>query len=158
MAIGQAQAQTLADAGLPAAAIIPPGRDLQHFTPDDRAQARSELGLAPDDGIVHYVGRLAPDKNVETLLKAFAGLQRNIRSSQLLVLGDGPTKASLQLVSRQLRIDEAVTFLPSVAHHLLPAYYRAADVTVVPSDYLWFGLHPLFAAVDHPPSRPRITA
>jgi len=136
VAIGNAQAQTLADAGLPVAAVIPAGLDLQHFTPGDRAQARSGLGLALDDGVVLYVGRLAPDKNVATLLKAFARLHRQIRSSRLLVLGDGPTKASLQRLSGQLGIDEAVTFLPFVPHHLLPAYYRAADVTVVPSDYL----------------------
>lgn len=136
VAIGQEQAQALADAGLPPAAVIPPGLDLQHFAPGDRAQARRQLGLAPDDGIVLYVGRLAHDKNVETLLSAFAKLHQGAPSSKLRIVGDGPTKLDQQRLSGRLGIDAAVTFVPFVPHHELPTHYQAADVTVVPSDYL----------------------
>jgi len=136
VAIGQAQARALGDAGLPAAAIIPPGLDLRHFTPGDRIQARRQLGLAPGDAIVLYVGRLATDKNVETLLKAFAKLHPRIPSSKLRIVGDGPTKLDLQRLSGRLGIDAAVTFVPFVPHHELPKHYQAADVTVVPSDFL----------------------
>ncbi|MEU8004203.1 glycosyltransferase family 4 protein [Catellatospora sp. NPDC049111] len=136
VAIGQAQAEALAAAGLPAAAVIPPGIDLQHFRPGDRHLTRLQLGLPLGDGVVLYVGRLAPDKNVETLIQAFASLHQQLRSSRLLIVGDGPTKAQLQRLVEQLGVDTAVTFVPFIAHHLLPAYYNAADVTVVPSNYL----------------------
>lgn len=136
VAIGYAQARTLADAGLPPAAVIPPGLDLQHFAPGDRAQARRRLGLHPGDRIVLYVGRLAHDKNVETLLKAFANVHRRVPAAALRIVGDGPTKQDLQRLSARLGIDTAVTFVPIVPHHELRAHYQAADVTVVPSDFL----------------------
>jgi len=40
VAIGAAQGEELAAAGMPPADVIPPGIDLQHFTPGDRAEAR----------------------------------------------------------------------------------------------------------------------
>lgn len=136
VAIGQAQAEALASAGLPPAAVIPPGLDLQHFTPGDRARARRQLGLAPDSGVVLYVGRLAYDKNVATLLRAFAMLRPEAPSTSLRIVGDGPTKLGLQRLASLLGVDAAVTFVPFVPHHELPTHYHAADVTVVPSDYL----------------------
>ncbi|WP_433466246.1 glycosyltransferase family 4 protein [Spirillospora sp. CA-128828] len=136
VAIGQAQARALADADLPPSAVIPPGIDLQHFTPGDRDDARGMLGLPSDDKIVLYVGRLAGDKNVETVLTAFAGIRGKVRNSRLLIVGDGPTRQDLQSASIRLGIDESVSFLRFVPHHRLPAYYQAADVTVVPSNLL----------------------
>jgi glycosyltransferase involved in cell wall biosynthesis len=136
VAIGQAQAEALASAGMPPAAVIPPGIDLLHFTTGAREQARHELGLPADSGIVLYVGRLAADKNVETLLKAFARLEQSSRATRLLIIGDGPIKAELLRLADELGIGASTTFLPFAPHRTLPSYYRASDVAVVPSDYL----------------------
>jgi glycosyltransferase involved in cell wall biosynthesis len=134
VAIGQAQGQALADAGMPPAAVIPPGIDLDHFTPGGRTRARRVVSLPSEGGIVLYVGRLAPDKNVATLLRAFATLNASAASARLLVIGDGPTKADLVRLTGKLGIEAAAAFLPFVPHYRLPSYYQAADVTVVPSD------------------------
>lgn len=136
VAIGEAQGEELAAAGMPPAEVIPPGIDLQHFTPGDRAEARRRTGLPADDGVVLYVGRLAADKNVETLLRAFALPSRHSRRTRLLIVGDGPLREPLQHLSGELGIDAATTFLPFVPHGDLPAYYRGCDVAVVPSDRL----------------------
>jgi glycosyltransferase involved in cell wall biosynthesis len=134
VAIGQAQGQALADVGMPPAAVIPPGIDLTRFVPGDRERARRSAGLPSGAGIVLYVGRLARDKNLATLLMAFASLYASSASARLLVVGDGPTKANLVSLARNLGIEARVTFLPFVPHDRLPSYYQAADVTVVPSD------------------------
>ncbi|MGH8884721.1 MAG: glycosyltransferase family 4 protein [Egibacteraceae bacterium] len=136
VAISQAQAEALATAGMPPVAVIRPGIDLCHFTPGHREQARRGLGLAADSSIVLYVGRLAADKNVETLLKAFARLKPPSRATRLLIIGDGPIKAELLRLVGELSIDASTTFVPFVPHHTLPSYYRASDVAVVPSNYL----------------------
>lgn len=136
VAIGQAQATTLASAGMPPAAVIPPGVELRHFTPGDRDQARHALGLAPGSGIVLHVGRLATDKNIETLLRAFARLPSSSRSTTLLVIGDGPLGADLRCLAGELGIGASTRFLPFVPHHALASYYRASDVAVVPSNRL----------------------
>lgn len=134
VAIGQAQGQALAAAGLPPAAVIPPGIDRNHFIPGDRRRARREVGLPAEDGIVLYVGRLARDKNVATLLRAFAMLNGSVPPARLLIIGDGPTKPHLVSLARELGVESLATFRPFVPHYRLPAYYQAADVTVVPSD------------------------
>jgi glycosyltransferase involved in cell wall biosynthesis len=133
VAIGEAQSDALTAAGLPPAEIIRPGIDLQHFKPGDRAEARRRVNLAADAPIVLYVGRLAPDKNVETLMTGFARLQTR---AHLLIIGDGRLRPELQELSRELNIDAFTTFLPFVPHQDLPLYYRSADVMVVPSNYL----------------------
>lgn len=134
VAIGPAQNDALRNAGMPPAAVIPPGIDLGHFAPGDRTHSRRLVGLPPEAGIVLYVGRLAPDKNVATLLRAFAALNASAASARLLVIGDGPTKADLVTLARNLGVEAAVTFVPFVPHYRLPSYYHAADVAVVPSD------------------------
>ncbi|MET0646286.1 MAG: glycosyltransferase family 4 protein [Pyrinomonadaceae bacterium] len=136
VAIGEAQAASLRSAGLPPADIIQPGIDLQHFSPGDRAEARRRVNLPADAAIVLYVGRLAPDKNVETLLTAFARLPPRSPRPHLLIVGDGPLGPQLRLLSSQLGIAAFTTFLPFVPHQDLPWYYRSADVAVVPSNYL----------------------
>lgn len=135
VAIGEAQRAELASVGLPPVSVIPPGIDLRHFTPGDREQARRKAGLPASDGIVLYVGRLAADKNVETLLRAFA-LRSRHSGTRLLIIGDGPLRAQLEGLSDDLGIGTAVTFLRFVPHNDLPIYYQACDVTVVPSDRL----------------------
>jgi D-inositol-3-phosphate glycosyltransferase len=136
VAIGDAQAAALATARLPPADIILPGIDLQHFSPGDRAEARRRVKLPMDAAIVLYVGRLAADKNVETLMRAFARLPPRSPQARLLIIGDGPLRPKLRQLSSQLGIDEFTTFLPFVPHQDLPWYYRSADVMVVPSNYL----------------------
>lgn len=136
VAIGEAQAAALTSAGLPPADIILPGIDLQHFSPGDRAEARRRAGLPADDAVVLYVGRLAPDKNVETLLAAFARLPPRSPRPRLLIIGDGPLRPELDRLCSRLGIEAFTTFLPFVPHQELRWYYRAADVMVVPSNYL----------------------
>lgn len=136
VAIGEKQRDALASAGLQTNDVIPAGIDLEHFVPGDRAEARRRQGLPADGGIVLFVGRLAADKNVETLLTAFAGLPQRSRRTQLLIVGDGPLRAKLRGLSRDLGIGALTVFVPFVPHQELPSYYQCADVTVVPSNDL----------------------
>lgn len=136
VAIGDAQAEELAAAGMPPADVIPPGIDLHHFKPGNRADARQQVGFPADGSTVLYVGRLAADKNVDALLRAFARTSRNSRRARLLIIEDGPLRTALERLTHELGIGTATTFLPFVAHQDLPAFYQASDVTVVPSNYL----------------------
>jgi glycosyltransferase involved in cell wall biosynthesis len=136
VAIGEAQREDLTSAGMPPAVVIPPGIDLQHFKPGDRAEARRRLALTSYDHIVLYVGRLSMDKNVETLMLAFKQLPQRFKQTRLLIIGDGPLRIELHRLSIDLGINDSTTFLPFVPHQDLPLYYQAADVTVVPSNLL----------------------
>jgi glycosyltransferase involved in cell wall biosynthesis len=72
------------------------GVDSQLFHPGRRSEAlRRSLGFAPQETVVVYLGRLAVEKNIETLLNAWQQLPGD-RGCRLLVIGDGPLRQRLE--------------------------------------------------------------
>jgi glycosyltransferase involved in cell wall biosynthesis len=108
--------------------VVPPGVDLDRFAP--RNDARARLGLPTDRHIVLAVRRLVPRMGLDVLLDA-------VTDDELLVIvGDGPERARLES-----RAGANVRFIGRVLDDQLPDWYRAADVSVVPSIALeGFGL------------------
>jgi glycosyltransferase involved in cell wall biosynthesis len=74
---------------------------------------------------------LRPEKDLETLLRAFAALHRERPDARLAIVGSGSTLAGLQSLSRDLAIAAACHFEPSV-HDVVP-WLRALDIFVLPS-------------------------
>jgi D-inositol-3-phosphate glycosyltransferase len=125
--------------------VIPGGVDLNRFSPMPRGQARAALGLAPNQKILLFVGRIQRLKGLEVLVRAFARL--GDLDARLLVVGGQPGTspesreiARLQHLVAKLGIEDRAGFVGAVAHEQLPLYYAAADVTVMPSSYESFGL------------------
>ncbi len=125
--------------------VIPGGVDLNRFSPMPRGQARAALGLAPNQKILLFVGRIQRLKGLEVLVRAFARL--GDLDARLLVVGGQPGTspesreiARLQHLVAKLGIEDRTGFVGAVAHEQLPLYYAAADVTVMPSSYESFGL------------------
>lgn len=116
------------------------GVNINVFTPhvDDRRVTRAAYAISDDAKLLLYVGRLAGEKNTQTLLGAFARLaQRAPGAFHLLVVGDGQERAPLQeLVART----GAVTWLPFADSAQLAQLYRAADLFVHPGMQETFGL------------------
>jgi D-inositol-3-phosphate glycosyltransferase len=125
--------------------VIPGGVDLERFKPQPKAAARARLGLDPHKKILLFVGRIQRLKGLAVLLGAFARLSDV--DAQLLIVGGRPGTshesreiARLQHLAGKLGIAERTRFVGAVAHEELPAYYAAADVSVMPSSYESFGL------------------
>ena len=61
--------------------------------PDDKAATRQSLGIGRGQALLLYAGRLASEKNTQTLFQAFEVLrQREHNKFHLLVIGDGPQR------------------------------------------------------------------
>jgi alpha-1,6-mannosyltransferase len=109
--------------------------------PDEGKATRASLGIAREQKLLLYVGRLAREKNTQTLFRAFELLQRR-RSSEfhLLIIGDGPQRKELrQLQSRLFGKDVSwIQYCTDSAD--LARYYRAADLFVHPGVQETFGL------------------
>jgi len=121
--------------------VVPCGVDTDAFRPLDKAGIRRELGLAPKEQVVLFVGRIEPLKGIDVLLRAVSHLDGLFRV--LVIGGDGKDvarKSELAVLAAELRIADKVTFLDAVPHEALPLYYNAADICVVPSYYESFGL------------------
>ena len=126
--------------------VVPPGVDLSMFQPIDRAEARRKIGYGPGR-LLLFVGRLERLKGVEVAIRALALLRDRAHDDvRLLILGedskegDESEKSRLKAVASAAGVRDRVDFLGSVAHHELPYFYSAADVTVMPSYSESFGL------------------
>jgi glycosyltransferase involved in cell wall biosynthesis len=113
--------------------VIPPGVDLDRYRPGERSEGRAQLGLPEDAWIALAVRRLVPRTGIDLLLDAWKQVAPRVPDALLLVGGDGPSRPELEEQAERLGLGESVHFLGHVAEEELPTYYRAADVSVVPS-------------------------
>ncbi|MEW9699859.1 glycosyltransferase family 4 protein [Paenibacillus sp. SI8] len=114
------------------------GVDAKRFHPDvDRNEVLSSRGVDPSKFVLLYVGRLAPEKSVETAIETFAALPEEIRTqSHLLIAGDGPSAASLRECYGEC---DWITFTGFVGGKQLADLYAAADIFIFPSATETFG-------------------
>jgi glycosyltransferase involved in cell wall biosynthesis len=87
------------------------------------------------DPLFLFTGRLAREKGVETLLRALAHTRRNSVGARLRVLGDGPLRPSLERLSEELGLADAVEFSGWVAYERVEAELAEAWALIAPS--LW---------------------
>ena len=129
--------------------VVHPGVDLDVFTPGDVSAARAELGVRPDAIVLLFVGRIQPLKAPDILLKAAASLieqSPDLRSQLQVVVCGGPSGTGLEQptslidLAHELGIFDLVRFEPPSDRATLAQWFRAADVTVVPSYSESFGL------------------
>jgi 1,2-diacylglycerol 3-alpha-glucosyltransferase len=107
--------------------VIPTGTDLEPFLRANGKALRKEQGWQ-DDTVLISVGRLAPEKNWDTLLQAFARAAADRSDLRLVLIGDGPARDSLQQLASELGVAEQVTFTGAVPFEKIPSYLKAADV------------------------------
>ena len=110
--------------------VIPPGIDLAHFTPGD-GHDRDRLGIPEDAWVVLAARQLVPRMGLDVLLRAWAAAPPP--RGLLAIAGEGPERGGLEALARGLGVAEEVRFLGRVDDNMLRAWYRAADVSVVPS-------------------------
>ncbi len=139
----------LYDADPDRVAVVPPGVDLEVFSPGPRAAARRLLGVPADSYLLLFVGRIQPLKAPDVLLRAAARLVRQrpeLRDRLVVAVVGGPSGSglahpeALHSLAAELGLLDVVRFVPPVPQDRLPDWYRAADVTVVPSYSESFGL------------------
>jgi glycosyltransferase involved in cell wall biosynthesis len=122
--------------------VIAPGVDTDRFAeggPDGRQRARTRLGVAQDAFVAVCARRLVPRMGIEVLLDAWGAVVAARPDAELVVVGDGSEADPLRAAAT--RAGGRVRFVGRVDDETLVAWYRAADLTVVPSVALeGFGL------------------
>jgi len=107
--------------------IVPNGIDVERF----RRFCARPADLPGDRRHVLFVGRLEPRKGVDRLIAAMAMVQQRAPDARLVIVGEGPDRASLEARARDLGI--SATFRGRVSDDVLPGYYRAADIVCSPA-------------------------
>ena len=114
--------------------VLARGVDTRLFDPEHRDPAlRRSWGAGPTDPVALYVGRLAAEKNLRVALDAYRALRDVCPTARLVLVGDGPLAAKLQM-----RHPEIV--FPGVRIGAdLAAHYASADLFLFPSLTETFG-------------------
>lgn len=80
-----------------------------------------------------FVGRLVEKKGVTHLLDAMAIVIKSVPEAELLIVGEGPLRETLEQQSAQQGLNRHVEFRGGVPHHLLPELFSSAGIAVIPS-------------------------
>jgi len=147
----QAQLERLYRADLDKIVVIPPGVDLERFRPIAKDVAKREVGIPCGDKTILFVGRIEPLKGIDTMLRAMALIQERypeaVTNTCMAIIGGDPwaedpdeEMARLQALRHELDIHDLVTFLGSRDQDILPNYYAAAEMVIMPSHYESFGM------------------
>lgn len=111
--------------------VAPTGASPRVF--HDRGEVRQSLGIPPEQRIMIWVGRLAIEKNMETLFEMAAIAFAQDNQLRLWLVGDGPYRTECQGIARRLGIGDRVRFVGFVPHDEVSRYYSAADLFVFSS-------------------------
>ncbi len=116
--------------------VIPGGLDICFFSPSDKMTAKGKLKIPEDSKIFFTVRRLDPRMGLDVLLRAFKIVTAKVKGVRLLIGGTGPSLSALIKLRDELELTDSVDFLGHVSEEDLPYYYRAADISVLPSRVL----------------------
>jgi glycosyltransferase involved in cell wall biosynthesis len=112
---------------------------IETWTPAQVAQARAatreRLGIAADDVVVGFLGRLAPQKAPDVTVRVFRQLLDERPTTRVVLAGDGPEAASVRALMGELGIADRVLALPRAnGPEVIPAF----DLFLMTSRYEGF--------------------
>ncbi|MBR3357574.1 MAG: RecX family transcriptional regulator [Solobacterium sp.] len=118
--------------------VIPTGLMLDRFSPAHHdpkktAEIRRMYDIGENDTLLIYVGRLAEEKSMDLVVKAFPLIHERAPHVKLLVVGGGPDLEPLRKLADKLGVSGIVRFAGPHPSEEVPDYYRAADAFISPS-------------------------
>jgi D-inositol-3-phosphate glycosyltransferase len=135
--------------------VIPCGFDRGEFWPIAKPFARRALGFSPNEKLLVNIGRLAPRKGLDNLIRGLGRLSRDHHMNARLVLVGGnsdlpdpaltPEMARLQAIAQEEGVANQVVFTGRRSREFLKLYYSAADLFCTTPWYEPFGITPLEA-------------
>jgi len=115
--------------------IVPNGIDLSEFENlPERGEFRKKYGLDGNQKIILYLGRIHITKGLDLLVRAFAGLSKEMDSARLIIVGPDEDYASdLSALARDLEVSDKTLFTGSIYERNRLEAYVDADIFVTPS-------------------------
>jgi len=126
--------RTLSENGFANLKVVSRGVDTKLFNISKRSTSlRASWGATENTTVLISVGRMAPEKNLDQVLKTYEALKNTGKAFKLVMVGDGPLKEQFQQ-----RYPEII-FPGMLSQTNLAAYYASSDLFVFPSQTETFG-------------------
>lgn len=127
--------QRLADGGVEAARVMVIGNaaDAEAIRPLPREPALHRYGLDPARVYLGFLGSLTAWQGLDDVLRAFARLAREDARLHLLLVGEGPCRAELEALARELGLQSRVTLLGRVGHEQVGDAMACFDLALLPT-------------------------
>jgi phosphatidylinositol alpha 1,6-mannosyltransferase len=113
--------------------VISNGVDTSIFKPESPAPFFKKYHISPKDKHIVFVGRLHPEKSIDTLIKAVPEIVKKQPNVRVLIVGDGHQREELEALSKSLHLEEKVFFLGKISGEDLILTYNACDIFCLPS-------------------------
>lgn len=114
-------------------AVISNGVDTSKFAKTDTIKLFKKFNLPKGRKNILFVGRLHPEKNIHTILKAVPIILKKQPKAYFYIVGEGYQESYLKKMAKDLKIDKNVKFFGQVSDEELIMAYNACDVFVLPS-------------------------
>jgi glycosyltransferase involved in cell wall biosynthesis len=113
--------------------VISNGINLSHFQPMEIGDFYKRYNIPKDKVKLLYVGRLHPEKSIDTLIKAIPHIIKQHPNTHVMLVGAGHLRPKLEKLVHSLGVEKNVTFLGLVSEEDKILAYNASDVFILPS-------------------------
>ena len=113
--------------------VIENGLKLQPFYQPSSPRTKTDLGIPETAVLMTYVGRVSPEKSLETVIEQYAIARDIVPNLHLMIIGKGPSEEELQFQAKQTGFGDQIHFTGPVHFDEVPNYMAAADLFVTAS-------------------------
>jgi glycosyltransferase involved in cell wall biosynthesis len=113
--------------------VISNGINLKHFQKMEVGDFYERFKIPKDKIKLLFVGRLFPEKSVDTLIKAMPLIVKEYPNVHLMIVGGGHLRSKLEKLVENLKMNRYITFLGLVSEEDKILAYNASDVFILPS-------------------------
>jgi glycosyltransferase involved in cell wall biosynthesis len=113
--------------------VIYNGVDINTFRPLNKQESRTRLGLPKNRKIILSVRRLVYKNGLGTLIESVPKVAKEHPDVLFVVAGKGPSRKLIEDRIKELGISRNIILAGFVPDEILPVYYDAADIFILPS-------------------------
>lgn len=113
--------------------VVSNGINLSEFKSIDIGDFNERFNIPSDNVKLLFVGRLFPEKSIDTLIKAVPYIIKKHSNTHIMIVGAGYLRPKLEKLAYDLSINKHITFLGLVSDEDKILAYNASDIFVLPS-------------------------
>ncbi len=113
--------------------VISNGINTKEFKPTSIGDFYDKFGIPENTTKLLFVGRLFPEKSVDTLIRAIPHIISQNPNTHIMIVGDGYLRDKLEKLAHNTGVNKFITFLGLISEEDKILAYNASDIFILPS-------------------------